>query len=77
MKLKEFLLIVNYSDFSICIDSDKGLKTIFKTNIDRPLEYISDNLLNREIKQVYINNKSKKELFLIEVQKEGGNNDKR
>lgn len=46
MKLKEFLLIVNYSDFSICIDSDKGLKTIFKTNIDTPLEYISDNLLN-------------------------------
>lgn len=29
MKLKEFLLIVNYSDFSICIDSDKGLKNYF------------------------------------------------
>lgn len=60
MKLKDFLSIVNYTDFNVCIDSDKGLKTIFKINIDTPLEYISDNLLNKEIKEVYIDNKSKK-----------------
>lgn len=69
MKLKDFLAIVNYTNFNICVDSDKGLKTIFKINIDTPLEHISDNLLNREVKEVYINNKSKKDLFLVEIQK--------
>lgn len=71
MTLVDFINIVNYSEFSICENTEKGLKEIFKINGKTPIKYISNDFLNREIEMVYINDKNdENDLFVIELKKE-------
>lgn len=70
MQLVDFINIINYSDFSICENSEKGLKEIFRINKDTPIKYISSKLLDKEIEMVYINDKNNEnDLFVIELKK--------
>ena len=71
MTLIDFINIVNYSEFTIYEDTEKGLKEIFKINKRTPIKYISNDFLNREIEMVYINDKNdENDLFVIELKKE-------
>lgn len=68
MKLIDFINIVNYSDFSICENSERGLKEIFRINKETPIKYISNELLNKEIEMVYIDDENNEnDLFIIEL----------
>lgn len=68
MKLREILKVINYDDFNICVDSERGLKSIFKVTKDTPIKYISDYLLASEILGVYIDDENEdNDLFTIEV----------
>lgn len=71
MKLIDFINIVNYSEFSVCENTEKGLKEIFKISKNTPIKYISYDFLNREIEMVYIDNENNEnDLFVIELKKE-------
>lgn len=71
MKLQDFLVVVNYDEFDICIDTDKdGLKRIFKINKDTPIQYICTELLNSEVLNVFVNDEEQLEdefLFTVVV----------
>lgn len=70
MILKEFLEVVNYNVFDICVKQNSVLKSIFKITAETPVKYISDELLNAEIVLVVIYDKNDGEdsLFTIEVE---------
>ena len=71
MKLRDFLVVVNYNEFDICIETkNDGLKRIFKITKDTPIQYISEELLNSEVLNVFVNDEEQLEdefLFTIVV----------
>lgn len=68
MKLQDFLAVVNYDEFEICEDIDKnGLKRIFKITKDTPIQYLSAELLNSELLNVFVNTDEDESLFTIVV----------
>lgn len=77
MKLKEFIDIVNYDNFDICIDTaDKGLvRKICLRNNDVPYKYLNDDILNFDVNTVFLdfkmddkgNSTDNLECILIEV----------
>lgn len=76
MTVKEFINVMNYSEFEIAEMKDDviGIKTIFMINEETPLKFISDKLLNAKVILVEVNDNYDRDrkyepLFIIKIEK--------
>lgn len=73
MILREFLEVVNYDEFNIYVNENKTgcLKSIFKIDKDTPIKYLSGQLLDSKIVEVFIDDENEDNgLFSIEIEEE-------
>lgn len=76
MTVKEFINVMNYSEFEIAEMEDDGIgiKTIFMINEETPLKFISDKLLNAKVILVEVDDnydriRKYEPLFTIKIEK--------
>ena len=71
MTLREFLNIVNYSDFNISKQNNGVLKTFCRITDFTPIDCLSDKLLNSQIKEVFVDEnfvENENDLFVVEIE---------